>query len=90
MKTKNFIRFGNKTTKTRIREFLFVFSLILFGSCAVHYGQLSTNAVIVDKNFHIVGVGIGESHTIKILGVGGLKKNAMVFEAKKNYTRKPL
>jgi hypothetical protein len=64
---------------------------LFFASCATHNGYLSSNAVITDNNFKIVGVGVGESQTSKIIGFGGLSQNALVYEAKKNlYANFPL
>ena len=58
--------------------------VILLGSCATYQGALSSNAVIIDNKFRVIGVAVGESQSEKILGLGGLSRNAMVFEAKQN------
>ena len=54
----------------------------------MHSGYLSSNAVLVDNNFRIIGLGVGESESIKILGFGGLKKDALVFDAKNDLYKK--
>ena len=46
--------------------------------------MLSSNAVVVNDQFRVVGLGIGESETTKIFGIGGLNKSALVYEAKKD------
>ena len=47
-----------------------------------------TNAVLVDNHFKILGVAIGEAESVKILGFGGLKKDALVFDAKNDLYQK--
>jgi len=66
-----------------ILESILIFLIIgLLSSCATHHGYLSSNAVLVDNNFSIIGLGVGESESVKVLGFGGLKKDALVFDAK--------
>jgi len=72
------MKFGNLNL---VRLLLIV---LVTSSCATHLGYLSSNAVIVDNNFRIIGIGVGESESIKIFGFGGLKKDALVFDAKKD------
>ncbi len=57
-------------------------SAILF-SCANHYGTFS-NTNPLDDNTSVVGIAIGKSETESFFGIGGLDKNALVFEAKKD------
>ncbi len=57
---------------------------LFVSSCANHFGMLSSNAVVVNDQFRVVGLGIGESETTKIFGIGGLNKSALVYEAKKD------
>ncbi len=45
---------------------------------------MSSGAVITDNNFQVIGTAMGKSSTVKVLGIGGLKKNALVFDAKKD------
>jgi len=81
------MRIKNLRIKSILKAILFYSISVLLISCASHYGFLSTNAVLMDKNFRIVGLGVGESQTMKILGFGGLKKEALVFDAKKDLYR---
>ncbi|MBN2681822.1 MAG: hypothetical protein JXR58_04900 [Bacteroidales bacterium] len=77
-----------KNKKFIIRLLHIIVITVFLNSCAMHNGVLSSNAVFADKNFKVIGIGIGESQSIKILGFGGLKKNALVFEAKDDLYKK--
>lgn len=73
----------------KLYALFFVISICgVFCSCATHNGYLSSNAVLVDNNFRIIGIGIGEAESIRILGFGGLKKNALVYDAKNDLYNK--
>lgn len=64
---------------------VFILFIVLFSSsCAMHNGLISSNAVLVDNQFKIVGLAIGEAESTKILGFGGFKQEAMVFAAKRD------
>jgi hypothetical protein len=68
---------------------VFLFLIIGFlSSCATHNGCISSNAVLVDSNFRIIGLGVGEVKSVRVLGFGGLKKDALVFEAKSDLYKK--
>ena len=70
--------------------FLFLIPIIL-SSCATHIGIMSGNASISDANFNVAGLAIGTAKTQHILGFGGLGKDALILEAKRNlYTNYPL
>jgi hypothetical protein len=59
--------------------------VVLIGatSCAFHSGNYTSNAVIINKDFSVKGLAMGKAQTHKILGIGGLSKNALVYRAKK-------
>jgi hypothetical protein len=61
-----------------------IFLTIMLFSCASHQGYMSTNAVIIDTEFQIVGTAVGQSKSWKLLGVGGVNRDALVFDAKKD------
>ncbi|MBS2098810.1 DUF6567 family protein [Carboxylicivirga linearis] len=66
-------------------------SILFFSSCAVHSGIITGNASINDSNFRIVGLAVGQASTKQIFGIGGLKKDALTLEAKRNlYKNYPL
>lgn len=64
---------------------LFIFSTFLFfaSSCAIHSGVMTGNASITNANFKYVTLAQGTATTTHVLGIGGLKKEGLVFEAKK-------
>ncbi len=69
----------------KIIKFLAFTVLILsFTSCAIHSGMMTGNAAISDGNFKVVKVATGTAKATKVFGLGGLGKDALVFEAKKN------
>jgi len=53
-------------------------------SCAMHTGIMSGNASLSSNNFKTIKCAIGSAGTTKILGIGGLGKQALVYEAKKD------
>lgn len=71
-----------------LRTTLFFLIIYLLSSCATHHGFLSSNAVLINNDFKIIGLGIGESESLKVLGFGGLKKDALVFDAKNDLYKK--
>ncbi len=62
---------------------LFSFT-IFFSSCATHYGLMSSSSSLSSNNFKVIKLAKGESSTTKIFGIGGLDKDALVADAKKN------
>ncbi len=70
---------------------LSVVTALLLSSCATHTGMLTGNASLTDANFKVVGLAVGQASTTHVLGIGGLKKDALVLEAKRNlYKNNPL
>ena len=71
---------------------LILFAIIaIISSCGSHYGTMSGNASISNANFRIVDIAVGTSISKKVFGLGGLKNEAMVLEAKRNlYSSYPL
>ncbi|MCR5887180.1 hypothetical protein LRS06_05180 [Hymenobacter sp. J193] len=64
-------------------------SLLLTQSCAVHSGLITSGATIQANNFTIVESNVqGMAKARYIFGIGGLSKNALVAEAKKDLTQK--
>jgi hypothetical protein len=61
-----------------------VVSVFLLSSCAIHTGMMTGNASLSANNFKTVKMASGTSETIKIFGLGGLGKDALVLEAKKD------
>lgn len=53
-------------------------------SCASHWGMMSGNASLSSNNFKITKIATGTATATKIFGLGGLAKNALVYEAKKD------
>tara|TARA_R110002050_G_scaffold300621_1_gene471011 strand:+ start:40656 stop:41429 length:774 start_codon:yes stop_codon:yes gene_type:complete len=64
-----------------------LFILFLFSSCAFHSGMMTGNASLTDANFQVVQLAVGHSKTVHIIGLGGLKSDAIVFEAKQDLLR---
>lgn len=64
-------------------------SLLLTQSCAVHSGLITSGASLQSNNFSIVESNVqGVAKAKYIFGIGGLSKNALVAEAKKDLTQK--
>ena len=60
-------------------------------SCAFHSGMMTGNAAITDANFQYIALVKGTATTTHVLGIGGLKKDALMFEAKKDlFSKYPL
>lgn len=65
------------------------FCILLFSSCASHFGSITTSSF--EKHHQYVSVAIGTTSTHTFLGIGGLRKEALVYTAKKNMEHyKPL
>ncbi|TRX72671.1 DUF6567 family protein [Carboxylicivirga sp. M1479] len=75
-----------------MKHLLFLLPIaIILSSCATHTGVMTGNATISDANFNVVGLAVGSSKTKHVFGMGGLGKDALVFEAKRNlYSNYPL
>jgi hypothetical protein len=61
-----------------------VLAAIFFSSCAIHVGTITGDASISTNNFKMIGMAEGTATTTKIFGIGGLKKNSLVNDAKKD------
>lgn len=57
---------------------------LMLTSCAFHGGMMTGNASLSGNNFKTIKLVKGTAKTTKIFGIGGLGKNALVFEAKKD------
>ena len=70
---------------------IIISSIILFSSCASHFGNITSSTVINDGNFKVVGFAIGTASTNKVFGLGGTKRENLVLDAKRNlYKHYPL
>lgn len=64
-----------------MKFFYWTFISAILSSCAFHTGNISSGAVIDCPMKTIV---TGQASTIKFFGLGGLNKNALILEAKKD------
>jgi hypothetical protein len=62
--------------------------IISLSSCAFHQGVISGSASINSKNFKTIKMATGVATATRILGFGGLSKDALVAQAKKNLLEK--
>ena len=77
--------------KSRLKLFGIIASLLILSSCAFHSGMMTGNASLSGDDFEILSIESGTSKTTHVFGIGGLKHQALVFEAKKNmYKSSPL
>jgi hypothetical protein len=67
-------------------KLIIAIAIIIFTStgCASHWGMMTGNATLSSNNFKTIKIATGTAATTKILGIGGLGKDALVFEAKKD------
>jgi hypothetical protein len=66
-----------------LSRFILYFALtLLAGSCAFHTGNITTAPQGAD--FTHIDQAIGQSKTIKIFGLGGLRRDALVYEARQD------
>lgn len=70
-----------------IYSLITLLSAILLSSCAFHSGNMTGNASLNARNFEIKTIVIGTAKTSHIFGIGGLKQQALVYEAKKDLYR---
>lgn len=61
--------------------FLFMSALT---SCAFHSGMMNNSVQLNQNNFKYVRNASGVAKTTKIIGIGGIEKQALVAEAKKD------
>lgn len=65
--------------------FPIVVVLFVFYGCAVHNGYMNNSASLSQANFSYVNTNIsGTASTLNVIGFGGLRKQAIVAEAKEN------
>jgi hypothetical protein len=68
---------------------LYLLILTILSACSSHKGSLS--ATTIGKNAVFEDVAVGVSQSSSFLNIGGLKKEALIFEAKTNlYRNRPL
>jgi hypothetical protein len=75
----------------KIKQLIFCncIAIILFTSCATHEGTLSSGATPTE-NHSLVDIAIVTASSSQVLGFGGLSKDGLVMEAKRNlYTLFP-
>ena len=71
--------------KRVFRLLIIVIGVLSFSSCAFHNGYMNNSASLSQANFSYTQTSIsGTASTLKILGIGGLGKSAIVEEAKKD------
>ena len=70
--------------KNFLKILVAVVSVLFFSSCAVHTGMMTGNASLSSNNFKTVKMASGTSKATKFFGLGGLGKDALVLEAKKD------
>jgi hypothetical protein len=77
--------------KPKHHVWIVILLLFLCNSCAFHKGVMTGNASLQGSNFEIIDMATGKASTVKVLGIGGLNKNALVLEAKRDlYSKYPL
>jgi hypothetical protein len=70
--------------KNITKLFAALLSIALFSGCAIHSGYMNNSASLSQANFNYVKKSIsGSVYTTQVFGIGGLEKEAMVEEAKK-------
>jgi len=71
-----------------MKKFTFFIAIVIVAftasSCATHWGTMNGSASLSSNNFKIVKMASGTASTTKIFGFGGLAKDALVLEAKKD------
>ncbi|SKC46664.1 DUF6567 family protein [Ohtaekwangia koreensis] len=72
----------------KINQLMVVAAMVLLSSCAAHVGTLTSNVSLNQANFRVVSTATGSAQTKLVLGFGGLKKEALVAEAKKDLIAK--
>ncbi len=64
------------------------FVMLLLTSCALHFGELQSSVSLNQANFKILKTASGSAQTKVVFGIGGLKQEALVAEARKDLTTK--
>ena len=65
-------------------SFIAISFVVLFSSCATHWGTMSGSASLASNNFKVVKMASGTASSSKIFGFGGMAQDALVLEAKKD------
>jgi hypothetical protein len=64
---------------------VFIATFFLFSSCAIHGGYVTNSAALGTYNFAYVKKSVqGISYATYVFGIGGLKKEALAEEARKD------
>lgn len=71
-----------------MKNFVLIAVLFSLSSCAFHQGHFQSSASITNSQFRIAGKAIGTAETLQLLGIGGLRKDALVQEALNNLHQK--
>lgn len=58
-------------------------AVLILSSCAIHTGNTSSNAAVTNDNFRIMDLAFGQAQTKQVFGIGGLKPDALVLDAKR-------
>lgn len=65
--------------------------ILLLSGCAIHDGTFDSGVAITSNQFRVVGIAEGNAQATYILGFGGLNKQGLVMEAKRDlYSKYPL
>ncbi len=72
----------------KINYVFMLLAVFLLSSCAAHFGALTSNVSLNQANFKVVTVASGSAQTKVVFGFGGLKREALVAEAKKDLLSK--
>ena len=64
--------------------FAFLAFVFLLSGCASPIGIMSSDAALGSNNFHYKGIATGSAQTTLIFRIGGLGKEGLVAEAKKD------
>lgn len=71
--------------KNVFRLLIFVIGVLSLSSCVVHNGSMNGSASLSQANFEYVEKSVsGSASTVRVLGIGGLGKKAIVETAKMN------
>lgn len=69
--------------KSLIKFSILAVTVFLLSSCAMHNGYMNNSASLSEANFSYVDQKMcGSSKTVKVFGIGGSGKDALVDEAK--------
>lgn len=66
----------------------YLFCLFSLGSCAFHRGSLISNPTDIPVVHKDIAIGVAKSHNF--IGIGGLSKDALIFEARQNLIKSHL